>query len=418
MMTFQEKMRNIPLPSIYLRNQTECFLDPYRKKLIQVTPEEKVRQKVALYFERELGVPADTILLEEPMAHYGVTSKDRADIIIHKYIFEENLYKPIAVIECKSDSVILIDRTCEQAKRYADVLECDYFFATNGIDLIGFKYIEGQNEYVPLKQIPSYSEMLHNKYEPLPPVDLPPRVPFDLLSHEDVISEYVNGWDIGKDTPLKFVPFIINLLECFMDTCHSVILGKYDGFEIIKDYGHRLLTYGNAGGGNFTGPYRSLIIKDYNGNHQFISFGFSTYTRTEVNNAKEKTALCVAIDDYDKMHHALQITLDDHLIEHTGSYTIWHNGRIGVGNCGSGKVSELKILIKKRCPKLLENDRNVLGRIRSDHLLYVDNDDVREFICNLICYSLIRDEYRNVIKNQRNIKNEGKPYLKVTKRKI
>ena len=34
------------LPQIYKRNGRECYLDPIRKKLVFITPEETVRQKV------------------------------------------------------------------------------------------------------------------------------------------------------------------------------------------------------------------------------------------------------------------------------------------------------------------------------------------------------------------------------------
>ena len=37
------------MPPIYKRNGRECYLDPIRKKLIYITPEETVRQSVILY---------------------------------------------------------------------------------------------------------------------------------------------------------------------------------------------------------------------------------------------------------------------------------------------------------------------------------------------------------------------------------
>ena len=39
----------------------------YRKKLIEITPEETVRQRVAAYFENECGVPKEMISLEVPI---------------------------------------------------------------------------------------------------------------------------------------------------------------------------------------------------------------------------------------------------------------------------------------------------------------------------------------------------------------
>ena len=45
------------LPPIYKRNGKDCYLDPIRKKLIYITPEETVRQKTISYLLDELGVP-------------------------------------------------------------------------------------------------------------------------------------------------------------------------------------------------------------------------------------------------------------------------------------------------------------------------------------------------------------------------
>jgi len=37
---------NMKLPPIYTREGKPCYMDPIRKKLIPVTPEETVRQKM------------------------------------------------------------------------------------------------------------------------------------------------------------------------------------------------------------------------------------------------------------------------------------------------------------------------------------------------------------------------------------
>ncbi|MBR1732016.1 MAG: type I restriction enzyme HsdR N-terminal domain-containing protein, partial [Ruminococcus sp.] len=58
------------IPKIYKRNGKECFLDPIRKKLIQITPEEIVRQKVISYLINEMNVPESMISVEEHLSHY------------------------------------------------------------------------------------------------------------------------------------------------------------------------------------------------------------------------------------------------------------------------------------------------------------------------------------------------------------
>ena len=57
-MLIENELKEIQLPAIYRREGKECYYDTYRKKLIEITPEETVRQKVAKFFELKLGVPA------------------------------------------------------------------------------------------------------------------------------------------------------------------------------------------------------------------------------------------------------------------------------------------------------------------------------------------------------------------------
>ena len=71
------------LPPIYKKGNRDCYLDPVRKKLIHITPEETVRQKVISYLINDLKVPADMITVESRLSHYGIQSPRRADIIIH-----------------------------------------------------------------------------------------------------------------------------------------------------------------------------------------------------------------------------------------------------------------------------------------------------------------------------------------------
>ena len=55
-MTFDENYTK--LPRVYKRADKECYLDPIRNKLINVTPEETVRQRV-IQFLVETGTPSN-----------------------------------------------------------------------------------------------------------------------------------------------------------------------------------------------------------------------------------------------------------------------------------------------------------------------------------------------------------------------
>lgn len=131
-----------------------CFLDPYRKRLIEITPEEIVRQKVAAYFEKEIGVSYDMLALEVPMSRYLAGTKGRADIIVHTPVDAE-MMRAVAIIECKNTDIQLTDQVLKQAQYYADVTLADYFFVTNGIEIFSFKYDESSKTYIQLFQIES-----------------------------------------------------------------------------------------------------------------------------------------------------------------------------------------------------------------------------------------------------------------------
>ena len=45
-------LSSIDLPDIYVRQNKKCYLDPIRKKLIFITPEETVRQQVVFAYKK------------------------------------------------------------------------------------------------------------------------------------------------------------------------------------------------------------------------------------------------------------------------------------------------------------------------------------------------------------------------------
>lgn len=94
------------LPAVYKRGNKECYLDPVRKKLIYITPEETVRQRVISYLIDTLNVPLEMISVESHLSHYGIDSKKRADIIVHGVDSTDALI-PVAIVECKAPGIIL-----------------------------------------------------------------------------------------------------------------------------------------------------------------------------------------------------------------------------------------------------------------------------------------------------------------------
>lgn len=96
-----------PLPPVFERQGRRCYLDPVRKKLIYITPEETVRQQVLSFLMKRLKVPVKMIREEEPLVHYGIESRGRADLLIDKYDPEKNELHPLCVIECKARHIMI-----------------------------------------------------------------------------------------------------------------------------------------------------------------------------------------------------------------------------------------------------------------------------------------------------------------------
>lgn len=62
---------NLELPPIYKRNGKKCYLDPIRKKLIYITPEETVRQRLIYYVLNYLKAPAENIVVEQHLSLFA-----------------------------------------------------------------------------------------------------------------------------------------------------------------------------------------------------------------------------------------------------------------------------------------------------------------------------------------------------------
>ncbi len=396
---------NAKLPPVFKRNGKDCYLDPIRKRLINVTPEETIRQKVISYLIDTLEVPANMIDVEVPLSHFILKTRKRADIVIWANSKIEGYIHPLTVIECKADIFPLDERAKDQAFGYSDDLGSDYTVLTNGNVTICYKYDETKKKYIPIKQLPKYEDMLTGECVPVKPVPHLKRIQYERLEEElrKRTSSYEdNPWYyIHKNTPSELALPCFNLLEGFLDDSVKMPAGNYGLFELLEDYCVRNLTYGNASGGRYYNLYRSFLVK-VDGNTELYSLSFNAYRDLddERSGNRTNTILCVAHDDEKTSHHSLQLSIEQCAVANGKTIEFYHNGRITVGNLGSGKKSELKELVEKRYPKIVMGDKYYLGSITADHLLRLDEPDVINLIVNLISYSIVRDEFREIVKNR------------------
>lgn len=385
------------LPPVYKRNNSDCYLDPIRKRLVCVTPEETVRQKVIYHLINELEVPPEMIAVEEHLSHFGIKSNKRADILILGLDKDEILY-PIAVIECKAPGVCLGDYAAIQVIEYSELLLCSYVMLVNDCEAQYCRYDNDKKDYIIIEDFPKYKEMLEGYYVELPPVEPCSRTPFNEL--ENYVSENREdcSFAISTKTPMKLAVPAMNLFEAFLiDTDRKMPSQKYQIFTLIEDYGIRELSYGDASGGVSSGLYRSFLI-EYKGNTEFVSFGLLNY-RTYSKLDDIKTSLNIGIDTEESSHHSLQLVLEDNVTVNGDKIKFYHHGRIAVGNIGSGKIEELKIFAESIYPKIVFGNKFYLGCLTHDRLWTLDDPEVVNLLENLISYALIRDEYRKHIKS-------------------
>lgn len=137
-----------PKQQVTLRQReglNEVF-DVIRKKWLQLTPEEWVRQNMIQYLISE-RYPASLIAVEKEIK-LGELSK-RCDLVIYS-----RSAQPFMIIECKEMNVALSDKTLNQVLRYHITLPAKYLIITNGSYCFGFKKTGSQ--FFQINEFPGY----------------------------------------------------------------------------------------------------------------------------------------------------------------------------------------------------------------------------------------------------------------------
>lgn len=396
-MRIQEELDKILLPKRYRRNGKNCFLDPYRKRLIEETPEEVVRQRMAKYCEEILKAPAEYIMLEMPMSKYVPGTKGRADIVIHQKKEDGVLY-PLMIVECKQRDVFLTDKVVDQAIGYCDIIGADYFIITNGIELEIFKYAEENDTYQRLESIIFYHEMVSGNGTVLPVEDKPPRLTLKQLEDINLMRDYSEAdvWVFGSDTPTKYIPFVVNLYQALMDEEHKLPVAKFRNYEMLEDLGVRYYDYSNGGGGHFTGLFRTFLIRDCDGESQILSFSlFGTGESVEYDKVKihrkSCTAFFIAIDKFKMSKAILEYNVDAFVGLPPGKATFKHNGRIS-----SLPSDDLRAYIAENAELIqTKGDEMDFGSLSINRLLYLDSEEESKLLYAFMEYALLREKFRS-----------------------
>ena len=386
------------IPSVETINNIDYYYDAIRQKPIRVTPEETVRQEIVSFLVDKLKVPVHMLRVEESLAHHVKNCLDRSDVVIMRMADDHESVIPLAVIECKREELDLDDNMISQAHNYAKQLKCSFFMLTNGKKTLCF-HRDTDNNILRIKSFREYTDMLNEEYTELPTESEFHRRTFDEIKENPTYFVYdVTPYEMGtetEDNEEKLI-FCSNLWECLLDDEYELVAYKYDIFDLLKDYGVRKISWGNASGGSFSGCRCRSFQINYQGETKIISLAFSSYSATE--KKQSKTGLFVIIETNGRIHSSLQIPMDaKNILQIKNSMcSINHTGKITVGAIGSGKISDLRKIVQQKYPKIIDGQLFKLGVLPTNQLLRLCDEAVCVFIENIISYALVRDDYREI----------------------
>lgn len=128
----------------------EKVWDPLRKKMVALTPEEKVRQWFIGALKEQMKVP-EYMMMSEASLKFGQKAF-RADILVYG-----RDTAPLLVVECKREDVQMSREVLEQALKYNMALGVKYIVITNGQKTFGFE--KNGEEFTQMKSFPDWETM-------------------------------------------------------------------------------------------------------------------------------------------------------------------------------------------------------------------------------------------------------------------
>jgi len=132
-------------PKIVLEDGKEKIFDEVRKKWVQLTPEEWVRQNFLQFLIQTKGFQSSLIAVEKEIILGDL--KKRFDILIYN-----SEAQPQVLIECKASSIQLDQNVLNQILRYNISIPVQVLIITNGDYTYGFK--KENPELIELSEFP------------------------------------------------------------------------------------------------------------------------------------------------------------------------------------------------------------------------------------------------------------------------
>jgi hypothetical protein len=130
-------------------DEKRFIFDEIRKKYIELTAEEWVRQNCIKYLVNEKKYKSQLIAVEKKIILNNLTK--RFDIIAY-----DNNGDPNLLVECKAPNIAIRQETFDQILSYNRVINSKYLMITNGIIHYYCKIDNIDNKINFLKDIPNY----------------------------------------------------------------------------------------------------------------------------------------------------------------------------------------------------------------------------------------------------------------------
>lgn len=142
---------NFPRYDFRIKSSESKFMifDQLRKKYVQLTDEEWVRQHMVRYLITEKKISRSLIRCESGLMY--AKRKKRTDILVY-----DRNGKPFMVIECKAPNINLSRDVLFQAGTYGKSIRAEYLGVTNGLQHFFWKVNYVSGEIIPQKEIPGF----------------------------------------------------------------------------------------------------------------------------------------------------------------------------------------------------------------------------------------------------------------------
>lgn len=149
------RLLNLPVFAYRIRpcKTGHQIFDVVRKKYVQLTAEEWVRQHFLHYLINHLGYPSSLVRLEQHVRYNHLAH--RPDIVVYN-----RSIVPLMLVECKAAHIAIKSATREQIARYNAHFRAQFLVITNGVVHYCWQFDDVQGNHTLLTELPHFEHIV------------------------------------------------------------------------------------------------------------------------------------------------------------------------------------------------------------------------------------------------------------------